>query len=625
MQSVPFARRTLAVALAALCAESMAALPVYQATYLDRSTYWTDLNDYGQLVGNSSAGAVLWTPQGRNGVSGTTTQLGSWSAYGMNDLGAVVGVSGNNGLLWQPSSTNSGTGTVSAVFNGISTYSINNKSQIIGTHYSRTGGYLYDGTFNYDQYVTYLLNPGIAGYSVSPLGTSSGYSNSTRSSYNGIRAELNDQGQILVVNYNDYWAMFSCHDLMYCLGGNYIHDFQHSTKSFLLSTIENNGQYSIDPQPQTPVYSRHFSNQVETSSYDSTPYHSNQSVTSYFNNDGSVYYGEVLYSPDPSGLYSNSPQLLSNQIYSWIPNQPNSSQGSTSRITDGFLPVFQTDDFRIGFSALGTGTSLVIQDKTGGRETFEMLVTPQSDYEGYQVAPRRIYMGEAKVNSNGQILVDVRTGYYSDYGSEGYEFQQILLSPGGGNAESAVLPSKVQAQTGEPPVGEGPETAPIPVVTYEFTVILPPSPPERVSPRVFFDPDVAIGYEYEVLSEQVFASVLLPDIGDGRFRLLLWNGSEWVDSGNELTAGVEFDFLTNISSSGVKKFRIGGIETSANIDPQDPLGFATGLAFLGGGELRMTQTALAISVPVPEPTTYAMLLSGLGLLMVRRRSAYPRH
>ena len=129
--------------------------------------------------------------------------------------------------------------------------------------------------------------------------------------------------------------------------------------------------------------------------------------------------------------------------------------------------------------------------------------------------------------------------------------------------------------------------------------------------RYFIDPPVAVGYEFESLSGPSFASVLLPNTGDGKYRLQLWNGTAWVDAGVELQAGVSFDFLAGVSADGVRKFRILGIETDVALDPGDPTAFVTGLSFIGSGDVRLTQTSLTVNVPIPEPASYALLLSGL--------------
>lgn len=126
---------------------------------------------------------------------------------------------------------------------------------------------------------------------------------------------------------------------------------------------------------------------------------------------------------------------------------------------------------------------------------------------------------------------------------------------------------------------------------------------------LFFDPDYAIGYDYSVVGPN-FASVLLPQVGDGLFDLYLWSGGVFVFD-RELTAGVEFTF----AAGGVNRFRIFGIEESAELDPDDPMAFLTGLSFTAAGTADVTMTAY-----VPEPSTISLLLAaGLARLTRRRR------
>ena len=180
----------------------------------------------------------------------------------------------------------------------------------------------------------------------------------------------------------------------------------------------------------------------------------------------------------------------------------------------------------------------------------------------------------------------------------------VLLNPVGANPQAPLLPAE------QTPAADG-------GAIFTFTVFAAPATP------LFLDPPVAVGYEYEVQSGPSFASVLLPDVGDGKYRLELWNGSAWADAGVELAAGVGFDFLATVAPEGLRKFRIVGIETDVALDPNDPNAFVTGLTFTTSGELRLTQTSLTVDVAaVPEPANLVMMLAGLWLVgqLVRRRA-----
>lgn len=131
---------------------------------------------------------------------------------------------------------------------------------------------------------------------------------------------------------------------------------------------------------------------------------------------------------------------------------------------------------------------------------------------------------------------------------------------------------------------------------------------------LLIDPVVASGYVYRVgAGDPLISSVALPDIGDPSFDLYLWNGSQFVFE-SVLAPSVRHTFVTPVD-----RFQIRGIDTALGVDPTNPLGFVTELVFAGDGRFTGTQTP--ITMAVPEPGMYAMLLAGLGMLgWMRRRS-----
>ena len=149
---------------------------------------------------------------------------------------------------------------------------------------------------------------------------------------------------------------------------------------------------------------------------------------------------------------------------------------------------------------------------------------------------------------------------------------------------------------------------------YNFAV-------ESVGPSstTFIDPLVAIGYKYaKGASDPNFRSVLLPNIGDGKYTLSFSTlaGAQSVS----LDQGVQFFF----PEGGVGAFDVTGIETSAMLDPANATAFITGLTFSAAGSFTGTMTPLTVdvAVAVPEPETYALMAMGLLALAVasRRRS-----
>lgn len=140
--------------------------------------------------------------------------------------------------------------------------------------------------------------------------------------------------------------------------------------------------------------------------------------------------------------------------------------------------------------------------------------------------------------------------------------------------------------------------------------------------HVFIDPVVAIGYDYEVVAGDNFASVTLPaGIGDGLYDLYRFDffSQDWALWRADVQGGTPFD-LSNMGD-GTRRFRVLGIETDAALDPSDPAAFVTDLTFLWGGTKTVTQTPITAEVgtAVPEPAGWALAGLGLGALGLSRR------
>ncbi len=135
---------------------------------------------------------------------------------------------------------------------------------------------------------------------------------------------------------------------------------------------------------------------------------------------------------------------------------------------------------------------------------------------------------------------------------------------GEGNVPAAYLPTVVNGVYNFSITGIGPNT-----VTY-------------------IDPEVAIGYDYQVgAGNPNFASVLLPSgVGDNLFDLFLWDGASWYDTGTDVLGGTQFFFNTG----GVDRFSIRGIETTAALDPNNSTAFVTGLTWVSAGNFTGTMT-----------------------------------
>lgn len=127
--------------------------------------------------------------------------------------------------------------------------------------------------------------------------------------------------------------------------------------------------------------------------------------------------------------------------------------------------------------------------------------------------------------------------------------------------------------------------------------------------EIYIDPEVTLGYEYEIgMGDPQFATVRLPiGIGDNQYTLIV-NGKTF-----PLAAGVLFDFLEHGYPAGVSKFRVTDIELEAALNPNDPYAFPTQLTFSGSGRFTGTMQPLC--------SRHAALESNAPSMAVRRALA----
>lgn len=172
-----------------------------------------------------------------------------------------------------------------------------------------------------------------------------------------------------------------------------------------------------------------------------------------------------------------------------------------------------------------------------------------------------------------------------------------------------------------------PVTASGPPHVYLPTVGPDPDPTDHFGPAfnfkvtevgptsvTFIDPFVATGYDYAIgAGDPNFASVILPDVGDGIYDLIFGTVH------STLLAGQQFFF----PAGGVSAFSVRDIEVGAALDPANTNAFITGLTFVSAGDFTGTMTPIVQFVPegkVPAPGTITLLAFALAALGSSRRT-----
>lgn len=156
-------------------------------------------------------------------------------------------------------------------------------------------------------------------------------------------------------------------------------------------------------------------------------------------------------------------------------------------------------------------------------------------------------------------------------------------------------------------------------------------PITEVDPTLF-DPEIAIGYDYEITGGTpgtFFDSVLIPTImGDDMFTISPFVGGDFLTP-IDLMADTEFDLSV---FGDISLFRVEGIDPALELDPGDFFAFPTLIGFNQDGTVDISQTPLTVDIDddtgsgggmdmdVPEPATLGLFgFAAAGLALARRR------
>lgn len=142
---------------------------------------------------------------------------------------------------------------------------------------------------------------------------------------------------------------------------------------------------------------------------------------------------------------------------------------------------------------------------------------------------------------------------------------------------------------------------------------------------VWIDPFVATGYDYT--SDAPILTVQFTNLGDpDGYDIFVGGGGTAILSGYKPGIDAPIVFADHTAAE-VLAFSVRGIDTALLVDPFDNLAFKTALTFdvPEATVVTVTQTPTVVFVdgalPVPEPSTYLMMLVGLGSvgMLARRR------
>jgi len=226
--------------------------------------------------------------------------------------------------------------------------------------------------------------------------------------------------------------------------------------------------------------------------------------------------------------------------------------------------------------------------------------------------------GDASGGSGGQGGVPAQAGYDAGDGSNFFvlpgSFSAAVLDLANTSNVSAATPGlwTMAIRNGGTSDGSSAGSPLLPVIVddtgayqFGFDIVL--------DQRIFIDPIVAVGYDYEVSSGPNIVTALFPVVAGDTDGYDIYSLAG-VPLGSVAPGGL-FDF----GSEGVDGFRLLGIDIAAGLDPADTTAFITGLTFGGEGQVSMSMTPITVDTgtgEVPEPSSLALMIAVLGVASV---------
>ncbi len=134
---------------------------------------------------------------------------------------------------------------------------------------------------------------------------------------------------------------------------------------------------------------------------------------------------------------------------------------------------------------------------------------------------------------------------------------------------------------------------------------------------VVVDPDIAIGYEYEIndflTDPDVFFDFIVPTNvgGDTEYTLMFFNPLTGLFETETVFAGIPFFFPFDSLSGGVRSFKLTDIDPALGLDPENEFAFPVGLGFQHPLYDTFDVSFIQTPLTVPEPATLAMFGTGL--------------